>query len=962
MQSDSSESEGYNELEDAVECDPFSLEAHLELIETYRSHGELDKLTSARHRAATFVPLPERVWLSWIEDIQKFVENEEETTCVEKLYQRAVKSLCGSSFELYNDFIDFKAKNSPLNEVKSLYDEALLYLGFHPVHGPKLFEKYRQFELSAEDPDRTANAMRLFLRQCDVPHPQLDAVLEELQKHSVSEDIVQDAKDRIEKSKLEWEKIAPLEEKIQSGGIASLEASKDLVHLARQSGNLLRVESCLLRAAFLGPGESQRWIDFGRFLHERIMPSKACAALNRGVMEAPSQELWEEYLLFMELNDKPFEEVRKAAEIAHAQGYKVLLFVADVARRKELEKEMREAFERALEEAKDETDRVEVLFHWMHVESYTTEDVAKINSVGEELLKLRSDVETWRMFLSSLRHVCLEAESQEVLRAAYQRGCKCFPQLQVDFLHYERQVGTIKTYIAARHEAVSSPSVASQHPATPARASIGPCLGSSSAEKDDDEPLDKRKDSEEVGDLDLARLIAAAPNATYKEAQDGRAKTRAEEMSPAKRKREEDGGKKAKKKKDNTEAPAPSPHYLAQTYGSTAGEIDEGEKTVYIGGLDWSVKEVDLEDMLNTIPEFKAVRVVKDFQGRSKGFAYADFETNKGVQKASKKYNQTELHGCTITVLASKPTKQLFDDKTAFVLNLPEDAHAFFAPLVVVAVRRISGNRAYVDFESTENVIKALEKSGCEVDGKAVQVSRSIPMKDHRWQTARARKDVDLPSRANQEQIMKMKDESQAASQHSRVLFVKNLSFSLTEEQLKAAFEEYGGVTEATVVQNGHGRSRGFGFVEMEDENMALASLALSGRELAGKVITVSRSHRALTKKNRDKPTEESRKGEDGKSRKGKKGKGKGKGKESLPDEETPERRPESDKPRMRLGIGFKPPAKKPRTDIAQEGETAEDAKNPEIEETPKETCKEAPTEEPKGGLSNADFRKFLLG
>ena len=63
-------------------------------------------------------------------------------------------------------------------------------------------------------------------------------------------------------------------------------------------------------------------------------------------------------------------------------------------------------------------------------------------------------------------------------------------------------------------------------------------------------------------------------------------------------------------------------------------------------------------------------------------------------------------------------------------------------------------------------------------------------------------------------------------------LYVGNLSFQSTDEDLRNLFAEYGQVNSATVIMDREtGRSRGFGFVEMDDEKAADAAIsALDGR------------------------------------------------------------------------------------------------------------------------------------
>jgi len=73
-------------------------------------------------------------------------------------------------------------------------------------------------------------------------------------------------------------------------------------------------------------------------------------------------------------------------------------------------------------------------------------------------------------------------------------------------------------------------------------------------------------------------------------------------------------------------------------------------------------------------------------------------------------------------------------------------------------------------------------------------------------------------------------------------VYVGNLSYDLSEEDLKSAFEEYGEVTSAKIVSDRYsGRSKGFGFIEMSSDDEAKAAIeGLTGKELAGRAIVVN--------------------------------------------------------------------------------------------------------------------------
>jgi len=73
-------------------------------------------------------------------------------------------------------------------------------------------------------------------------------------------------------------------------------------------------------------------------------------------------------------------------------------------------------------------------------------------------------------------------------------------------------------------------------------------------------------------------------------------------------------------------------------------------------------------------------------------------------------------------------------------------------------------------------------------------------------------------------------------------LYVGNLSYSTTQDSLSQAFSQAGAVSSATVVTDKMtGRSRGFGFVEFENDADADKAIEmLNGKELDGRQITVN--------------------------------------------------------------------------------------------------------------------------
>jgi RNA recognition motif-containing protein len=86
-------------------------------------------------------------------------------------------------------------------------------------------------------------------------------------------------------------------------------------------------------------------------------------------------------------------------------------------------------------------------------------------------------------------------------------------------------------------------------------------------------------------------------------------------------------------------------------------------------------------------------------------------------------------------------------------------------------------------------------------------------------------------------------------------IYVGNLEFSLTEDELKKFFEDNGINSKAVdIIKDKYsGRSRGFGFVEVEtEEEIQKAIEVLDGKDLKGRALKVSKAREQKERFNRD--------------------------------------------------------------------------------------------------------------
>jgi len=83
----------------------------------------------------------------------------------------------------------------------------------------------------------------------------------------------------------------------------------------------------------------------------------------------------------------------------------------------------------------------------------------------------------------------------------------------------------------------------------------------------------------------------------------------------------------------------------------------------------------------------------------------------------------------------------------------------------------------------------------------------------------------------------------------SKKLYVGNLSFQTTEDDLTGLFTQAGDVESVRIITDRDtGRSKGFGFVEMGDDNAEKAIAQFNGTELNGRALTVNEARPLVAK------------------------------------------------------------------------------------------------------------------
>jgi len=286
-----------------------------------------------------------------------------------------------------------------------------------------------------------------------------------------------------------------------------------------------------------------------------------------------------------------------------------------------------------------------------------------------------------------------------------------------------------------------------------------------------------------------------------------------------------------------------------------------GVGNIFIKNLE---KTIDTKELFDTFEQFgkilscKVVTEFKEGEERSRGYGFVHFETQQAADTAIESVNGMNLKDETVFVGHFKSKTERLEEigKTQreftnlYVKNLPESMteeklDELFSKFGKITSRKIAVKQAeaeegadaasdsesskgfgFVSFETSEAARAAVEEMNeKEVDGKKLFV-------------ARAQKRAERLAQLRQ-QYEKRRIENQHKYKGVN-LYVKNLDDSMTDSQLREAFEEYGTITSAKIMRDTSANaataptgSKGFGFVCFNSADEATKAVT----EMNGKIV-----------------------------------------------------------------------------------------------------------------------------
>ncbi|KAI4295671.1 hypothetical protein L6164_035690 [Bauhinia variegata] len=256
--------------------------------------------------------------------------------------------------------------------------------------------------------------------------------------------------------------------------------------------------------------------------------------------------------------------------------------------------------------------------------------------------------------------------------------------------------------------------------------------------------------------------------------------------------------------------------------------------SLYVGDLDINVTDSQLYDLFNQVGQVVSVRVCRDLTSRrSLGYGYVNYSNPQDAARALDMLNFTPFNGKPIRIMYSHrdPSIRKSGAGNIFIKNLDKaidhkalhDTFSAFGNILSCKVATDSSGQSkgygFVQFDNEESAQKAIEKlNGMLLNDKQVYVGPFLRKQERESSTDKAK---------------------------FNNVFVKNLSESTTDDDLKQTFGEFGTITSAVVMRDGEGKSRCFGFVNFENsDDAARAVEALNGKKIDDKEWYVGKAQK----------------------------------------------------------------------------------------------------------------------
>jgi len=278
-----------------------------------------------------------------------------------------------------------------------------------------------------------------------------------------------------------------------------------------------------------------------------------------------------------------------------------------------------------------------------------------------------------------------------------------------------------------------------------------------------------------------------------------------------------------------------------------------GAGNVFVKNLDKDIDNKALYDTFNLFGNILSCKVAQDASGKSRGFGFVHYETDKDARSAINSVNGMVIGSKTVFVGPFKKKSERgtqVDEKftNIFVKNLPtawdeakvKEIFAKHGEVTSVAVKNDAKGRPfafvnYADYNDAKTAVETLNNVELKDFGVDVKSEESVK-KDEAEKDGEDEKKTEsgdtssdtagedpsrlyvqrFQSKVERTQMLKAKFDQSAELRQRKMgvnLYIKNIHDSVDEEGLRDLFVPFGTINSAKLVRDENGVSRGFGFV-----------------------------------------------------------------------------------------------------------------------------------------------------
>ncbi|OMO65610.1 hypothetical protein COLO4_31114 [Corchorus olitorius] len=697
--SESSDSEDEGEqkqqlqtLESELSTNPSNYDAHVEYIKLLRKSGEIEKLREARENMNSLFPLSPSMWMEWAKDEASLL-GDSGFEAVEKLYERGVSEYL--SIPLWCEYLNYVQEHDPkvrecsadgISKARNLFERAITAAAIHVSQGSEIWDAYTQFEqailLTIDQSDNQAKEKQvqrirsIFHRQLSIPLANLKSTLRAYKAWEVEQgnalDAESDSVDGIlphvasayQKAEEMFNARAHFEEQITRQDISETDKFQHFMsylEFEQSFGDPSRVQILYERAIADFPVSSDLWLDYTRYLDKTLKAGKVVKDVySRAAKNCPwVGQLWVRYLLCLERGRASEKEISAVFDKSIQCTFSTLeeyldLFLTRVdGLRRRISSDIgddvlkypliRESFQQAADyvspHMKNTIDLLRLHAYWAHLELKLGNDLVAARGVWESLLKTCGSMfEAWQGYIAMETELGHINEARAIYKRCYSKRFSGTGSEDIchAWLRFEREFGTLDDLDRAVQKV------------TPRLEELR-LFRLQEESKSLTEATDQREQAHKKAGREKRK---SGPSTNDEQSPAKRQKSSSKNQMKLHEKKKTEG-KKSAEANDGEERKVEAQKQV----GEQQMKDTDPHKTrvIYTDECTAFVKDEDLRQFFSDVGGVTSVRIMHDrVTGKSRGFAYVDFEDDEHLAAAVEKNSQL-LFGKSLKIARSNP-------------------------------------------------------------------------------------------------------------------------------------------------------------------------------------------------------------------------------------------------------------------------------------------------------------------